>query len=70
MKKVRMYCHILLSYDEAINSTHSRGLFFAVFEAKEIIKELKDGKISWEKVVSRNTVPASIAGIEMVTQMV
>ena len=40
MTKVRC-SHILLSYAEAINSTHSRDLFFAVWEAKEIIKELK-----------------------------
>lgn len=54
MKKVRC-SHILLSYDEAINSTHSRGLFFAVFEAKEIIKELKNGRISWEKAVKEHS---------------
>ena len=33
MKKVRC-SHILISYDEAINSSHSRGIYFAVFEAK------------------------------------
>ena len=38
MKKVRC-SHILISYDEAINSSHSRGIYFAVFEAKQILKE-------------------------------
>lgn len=54
MKKVRC-SHILLSYAEAINSTHSRDLFFAVWEAKEIIKELKNGRISWEKAVKEHS---------------
>ena len=45
MKKVRC-SHILISFDEAINSSHSRGIYFAVFEAKQIIKELKSGGYS------------------------
>ena len=54
MKKVRC-SHILLSFDTALNSTHSRGIYFAVFEAKEIIKELKNGRISWEKAVKEHS---------------
>ena len=48
MKKVRC-SHILLSFD--IQTAIVLSIYFAVFEAKEIIKELKNGRISWEKAV-------------------
>lgn len=51
MSKVpdKMRCsHILLSWDEAINSTHSRELIFAIYDAKEIISDLLKGSISWD----------------------
>ena len=54
MKKVRC-SHILISFDEAINSSHSRGIYFAVFEAKQIIKELKGGGYSWEQAVKEHS---------------
>ena len=54
MKKVRC-SHILISFDEAINSSHSRGIYFAVFEAKQIIKELKRGGYSWEQAVKEHS---------------
>jgi parvulin-like peptidyl-prolyl isomerase len=45
----KMRCaHILLSWDEAINSTHSRELPYAIFDAKEIIADLTTGRISWK----------------------
>lgn len=43
--------HILLSWDEAIESTHSRDLVFAVHDAKQIIAELRRGGYSWEQAV-------------------
>ena len=43
--------HILLSYDEAHESTHSRGIYFAVWEAKQIINDLKKGAYSWSQAV-------------------
>lgn len=47
--------HILLSWDEAINSTHSRDLYFAIWEAKRIIGELKKGGYSWEQAVKEHS---------------
>lgn len=47
--------HILLSWDKAINSTHSRELAFAVHEAKRIIAELKRGGYSWEQAVKEHS---------------
>lgn len=54
MKKVRC-SHILLSYDEAIESSHTRGIFFAIWEAKEIIKSLKSGGWSWQQAVKEHS---------------
>ena len=54
MKKVRC-SHILISFDTALNSSHSRGIYFAVFEAKEIIKDLKKGGYSWEQAVKEHS---------------
>lgn len=47
--------HILLSYEDAIESTHSRELYFAVFEAKQIIADLKRGGISWATAVKEHS---------------
>lgn len=48
-KPYKIRCsHILLSWDEAINSTHSRDLIFAINDAIKIIEELKSGGISWK----------------------
>ena len=46
---------ILLSFDTAQTVPVLRGIYFAVFEAKEIIKELKNGRISWEKAVKEHS---------------
>ena len=54
MKKVRC-SHILISFDTALNSSHSRGIYFAVFEAKSIIKDLKKGGYSWEQAVKEHS---------------
>lgn len=54
MEKVRC-SHILLSFDEALNSTHTRSRYFAVWEAKEIIKSLKRGGYSWKTAVKENS---------------
>jgi len=44
----KMRCsHILLSWDGAINSSHSRDLIFAIYDAKEIINDLLQGSVSW-----------------------
>lgn len=40
--------HILLSWNEAINSTHSRDLIFAIDDATKIINDLKSRGTSWE----------------------
>lgn len=54
MKKVRC-SHILLSWDMALESTHSRDLVFAVHDAKQIIASLKRGGYSWEQAVKEHS---------------
>lgn len=52
----RMRCsHILLSWDKAVNSTHTRELSFAIHDAKTLIAELKRGGISWDVAVKENS---------------
>lgn len=52
----KMRCaHILLSWDQAINSTHSRELVFAIHDAKIIIAELQRGGYSWETAVKEHS---------------
>ena len=44
----KMRCsHILLSWDGAKNSTHTRELAFAVHEAKIILADILKGSITW-----------------------
>lgn len=47
--------HILLSWDEAIDSTHSRDLAFAIHDAKQLISELQRGGLSWEAACRENS---------------
>lgn len=47
--------HILLSWEGAVNSSHTRELSFAVFEAKRIIADLKRGGYSWEQAVKEHS---------------
>jgi len=54
LPKVRA-SHILLSYEGAIESTHSREIYFAVYEAKNIIAELKRGGYSWSTAVKEHS---------------
>lgn len=52
----KMRCsHILLSWDEALHSTHSRELSFAIFDAQQIIAELKRGGVSWDTMVKEHS---------------
>lgn len=51
--------HILLSWKEAINSTHSRELIFAVDDANKIIRELKSGGISWKTACKEHSACSS-----------
>jgi len=52
----KMRCsHILLSWDQSINSTHSRELAFAIYDAQTIITELKSGGLSWSAAVKEHT---------------
>jgi hypothetical protein len=52
----KMRCsHILLSWDQAIESTHSRELAFAIHDAKQIISDLEKGTISWNVAVKEHT---------------
>ena len=54
MKKVRC-SHILLSHENAIESSHSREIYFAVYDAKQIIGELTRGGISWATAVKEHS---------------
>ena len=47
--------HILLSHEDAIESTHSRELYFAVHDAKMIIGELLRGGITWGTAVKEHS---------------
>ncbi len=58
MNKVpgKMRCsHILLSWDKALNSTHSRELVFAIHDAKTIIAEVKSGGVQWHIAVKEHS---------------
>jgi parvulin-like peptidyl-prolyl isomerase len=54
LPKVRC-SHILLSYDKAIESTHTRELYYAIWDAKQIIAELKGGGVSWASAVKEHS---------------
>ena len=47
--------HILLSHEDAIESSHSRQIYYAVFDAKQIIAELKSGGLSWAAAVKEHS---------------
>lgn len=47
--------HILLSYEDAIESTHTRQLYYAIHDAKQIIAELKGGGLSWAAAVKEHS---------------
>jgi hypothetical protein len=47
--------HILLSHDEAIESTHSRDLYYAIWDAKKIISELQGSGLSWATAVKEHS---------------
>jgi len=52
----KMRCsHIMLSWDGAINSSHSRDLVYAISDAKEIIRDLKNGSISWKNACKEHS---------------
>jgi parvulin-like peptidyl-prolyl isomerase len=53
-KKMRL-SHILLSWDQALRSTHSRELIYAIDEAKQIIASLQRGGYSWETACKENS---------------
>ena len=54
LPKVRC-SHILLSHEDAIESTHSKQLYFAVHDAKMIIGELLRGGITWGTAVKEHS---------------
>lgn len=43
--------HVLISWDGAVNSTHTRELVFAIHEAKMLMSELQKGTMTWAQVV-------------------
>ena len=47
--------HILFSYAGAKNSTHSRGIAFAMKEAERVQKEIQKGGISFETAAKENS---------------
>lgn len=49
--KMRM-SHILLSWDGAVGSTHTRELAFALKEADMLLTELKKGTMTWKQCVT------------------
>lgn len=52
----RVRCsHILLSHADAIESSHSRDLAYAVMDAKRIIHDLQTGGLSWATAVKENS---------------
>jgi parvulin-like peptidyl-prolyl isomerase len=52
----KMRCsHILLSWDGARESTHSRELAYAIHDAKMIIADLQRGGYSWNTAVDEHT---------------
>lgn len=53
-EKIRI-SHILLSWDGAINSTHSRELLFAIHDAKMLIADLWNSRISWHVAVKEHS---------------
>lgn len=47
--------HILLSWNDAIDSTHSREFGFALHDAQQILAELKKGTMSWNAAVKEHS---------------
>lgn len=47
--------HILLSYDKAEMSTHTRPLGVAMQDAAKIIKDIESGKITWNEAAYQNS---------------
>jgi len=43
--------HVLISWDGAVNSTHTRELVFAIHEAKMLMSELQKGTMTWTQAV-------------------
>ncbi len=51
--------HILLSYDEALNSSHERPLGAAMSDAEELIRRIKKGEITFADAAGKNSSCAS-----------
>ena len=47
--------HILFSYAGATNSTHSRGIAFAMNDANRVQKDIQEGKYSFEIAARENS---------------
>ena len=47
--------HILLSYEEAENSSHDRPLEVAVADANKIIAELRKGVVTWNDAAVKHS---------------
>lgn len=47
--------HILLSYDKAERSTHTRPLGVAVEDANKLVEQLNKGQITWNDAAYNNS---------------
>ena len=47
--------HILFSYAGAKNSTHSRGIAFAMQDAERVQKDIEEGKYSFQVAAKENS---------------
>ena len=47
--------HILLSYDKAEHSTHTRPLGVAMQDAADIIRDIEKGNITWNEAAYKNS---------------